>query len=35
MPRPSGPPPYAFRVKTRNELTDLIGDFGGKMPKEV
>jgi hypothetical protein len=35
MPRPGSPPPYAFRVKTRNELRDLIGDFGGKMPKEV
>ncbi|MEV0237562.1 HK97 gp10 family phage protein [Nonomuraea sp. NPDC050786] len=35
MARASGPPPFAFRVKVRNELRDLIGDFGGKMPKEV
>lgn len=35
MPRPSTPPPYAFRVKTRNELADFIGVLGGKMPKEI
>lgn len=35
MPRPSGPPPYAFRIKTKNELRDLISDMGGKMPKEI
>lgn len=29
------PVPYAFRIKTKNDLADLIGDLGGKMPKEI
>lgn len=29
------PRPYAFRVKTKNDLADMIKDLGGKMPKEI
>lgn len=35
MARAYTPPPFAFRVRVKNELRDLIEDFGGKMPKEV
>lgn len=34
---PGRPPPlsYVERVRTKNDLADLIADLGGKMPKEI
>lgn len=34
-PRAFQPKPYAFRMRTRNDLADAIKDLGGKMPKEI
>lgn len=29
------PDRYIFRVRTKNDLAELISDMGGKMPKEI
>jgi hypothetical protein len=29
------PVPYVLKVRSKNDLADLIADLGGKMPKEI